>query len=108
MFIVHYSDKKIEYEDGDKPEPRDVQVIVQPHPDIGWHTQSGYDYYVWREDQGRWVGVDLFGLFDFLLDTGLVLFGRTVTTDQFNKIMKGAVEDLGSAKSGWLRQERRI
>jgi hypothetical protein len=80
-----------------------VQVIVQDHPDVGWHTQSGYDYYIKRD---RWVGVDLFGLYDWLLDTGLVLFGRTLTTAEFNKVMTRAVKDMGEAKTGWLRDER--
>ena len=78
---------------------------VQEHPDIGWHTQSGYDYYVWRD--GRYVGVDLFGLYDWLLDSGKVLFGRTLTQKEFNKVMKRALVDLGEAKKVWLRDERR-
>ena len=103
MSLVYYSDGTVYT--GDKPPARDIQVIVQEHPDVGWHTQSGYDYYVWRA--GRWVGVDLFGLYDFLLDTGLVLFGRTITRKEFDRVMKVAVEDLGKAKLGWLPDERR-
>jgi hypothetical protein len=117
----------------------DIQVIVQPHPDIGWHTQSGGDFYVW--DDGRWVSTFDFGLFQYLelrglmrpsrgnkyvvlvdgewqelnsgafyfwlKDTGLVLFGRTLTTARFNEIMTRAVAGLGDAKAGWTRDERR-
>ena len=104
-YKIFYGDGSIH--EGDNPPARDVQVIVQEHPDIGWHTQSGYDFYVWREEQGRWVGVDDFGLYDFLLDTGLVLFGRTLTTPEFNEVMKRAVEELGAAKTGWLKDEKR-
>jgi hypothetical protein len=106
MYRVYYSNG-VTYDSkaGGTPCPRDVQVVVQNHPDIGWHTQSGHDYYVRRG--GRWVGVDLFGLYDWLLDSGMVLFGRTVTTQEFNKTMAQAVEDLGEAKRGWLRDERR-
>ena len=105
MFKVYYSNG-VTYNsaDGGAPLPRDVQVIVQEHPDVGWHTQSGYDYYVKRD---RWVGVDLFGLYDWLLDSGLVLFGRTVTRKEFDRVMTRAVQDLGEAKTGWLRDERR-
>lgn len=106
-FIIHYSDHKTAVENvGDDYSPRDVQVIVQEHPTIGWHTQSGYDYYVWRD--GRWVGVDIFGLYDFLLDIGLVLFGRTLTQSEFNDVMKRALEDLGEAKNGWTRDEKKL
>ena len=103
MTIVYYGDGT-KYS-GDSPPARDVQVIVQEHPKVGWHTQAGYDYYIWRD--GRYVGVDLFGLYDILLDSGLVLFGRTITATEFNAIMKQAIEDLGDAKSGWLSGEKK-
>ena len=102
-YKIFYGDGSVH--EGDKPPARDVQVIVQEHPDIGWHTQSGYDYYVCRD--GRYVGVDLFGLYDFLLDRGDVLFGRTTTQKEFDVVMKRAVEELGKAKTGWLKDEKR-
>ena len=58
----------------EKPPPRGVQVIV-PRGEK-WQALKGSDYFVWRNDLQQFVGVDLFGLFDFLMDTGLVLFGR--------------------------------
>ena len=57
---------------------------------------SGSDYYVWRD--GAWWGCDINGLFDFLLDSGLVLFGRTVDTATFNRIFSQALEDRTLAK----------
>lgn len=104
MTRVYYSNGDVYI--GDDPPPRDVQVIVQEHPDVGWHTQSGYDYYVWRD--GRYVGVDLFGLYDWLLDSGGVLFGRTLTQREFSQVMARALDDLGKAKTGWTGDERRI
>ena len=104
MTKIYYSDGTV-YE-GDKPPARDVQVIVQEHPDVGWHTQSGYDYYIWRG--GRYVGVDLFGLYDWLLDTKGVLFGRTITRKDFDIVMKRALDDLGESKTGWFPDERRL
>lgn len=68
MTKVYYGDGTIH--DGDEPKPLDVQVIVQEHPDVGWHTQSGSDFYVW--DDGRWVGVFDFGLFQYLELKGLL------------------------------------
>jgi hypothetical protein len=105
-FKVYYDGgMEFDSEVGGKLPERGVQVIVQDHPDIGWHTQSGYDYYVRRD--GRWVGVDLFGLYDWLLDQGDVLFGRTLSRKQFNEVMAVALKDLGEAKTGWLRDERK-
>lgn len=107
MWKIYYGDGKVLEGDGrpDISVVRDVQVIVQEHPDIGWHTQSGYDYYVWMDN--RFVGVDLFGLFDWLQEQGDVLFGRTMTTRKFNEVMKIALKDLGEKKTGWKRNERK-
>ena len=78
--------------DGGRPPTREVQIIVQTHPDIGWHTQSGYDFYVWRA--GRYIGVDRAGLFDQMKEDGVVEFnvgsnhkvlyeGAWVTVDEY-------------------------
>lgn len=82
---------------------RGVQVIVQDHPGVGMELVTGADYYVWG---GCWRGVDIFGLFDYLIEPGMkkVIFGRTITQDEYNKIMRGANLD----KSGWLSKERRV
>jgi hypothetical protein len=78
-----------------------VQVILQNDPERGPYFQSGADYYVWRGD--HWRGVDIFGLFDYLLDSGLVLFGRTITNAEYIKIYQRAKGD----KAGWLPGERK-
>ena len=73
MFYIVYGDYTVyEGRPGDRPPPRDVQVIVQPHPDVGWHTQSGYDHYVWLSG-GRWQGRDEMGLMDYLEERGLIM-----------------------------------
>jgi hypothetical protein len=88
-----------EYE-GDRPPTRDVQVILQ-HDESGPYFQSGSDYYVWQGD--RWQGVDIFGLFDFLLDSRLVLFGRTIDREEYNAIYQRAKV----VKNTWRPGERR-
>jgi len=102
-YRVYYADRPPV--DGDGPstdlEPRGVQAIVQDHPEVGVEISTGSDYYVWRG--GRWVGVDKFGLYDYLLESGLVLFGRTVTSGEYRRIFKEAV----SRKETWLQSERR-
>lgn len=106
MARIYYDDGSVVETDGKQPIPaRGVQIVVQEHPDIGWHTQSGSDYYVWRN--GRYQGVDIFGLFDWLLDRGDVLFGRTMTTKTYNEVMAQAMKDLKGFKVGWLRDERK-
>lgn len=93
---VYYSDGKVFQGDGHPREcdvpTRDVMAIVQTHPDMGWHSQAKSDYYVWRD--GRFVGVDIFGLFDFLLDRGDVLFGRTVLPGEFRQVYARAIKDM--------------
>lgn len=79
---------------------RSVQVIVQ-HDQDGPVMLTGADYYIWRSE--RWVGVDIFGLFDYLLDSGLVLFGRTVTADEYQAIYQRAKLE----KRTWRPGERR-
>ena len=80
---------------------RDVQVILQVDPQRGPYFQSGHDYYVNRD--GVWVGVDIFGLFDYLMDSGLVLFGRTINSKEYDAIYQKAKGD----KSSFLPGERK-
>ena len=106
---------KIYYGDGsvfsgnpeDAPE-RDVQVIVQEDSEVGWTTIHVRDFYVWKWDQ--WLGVDLFGLWDYLASPGWkrVLFGRTMKRSEYNDIYKQAKSDKNFAnKAGWLPGEIR-
>lgn len=87
--------------EGNNPPARGVQVIVQ-EDDSGPYMTTGADYYIWRED--RWVGVDIFGLFDYLIESGLVLFGRTITNDEYREILQRAKVE----KNTWRPGERRI
>jgi hypothetical protein len=104
MYRIYY-DHREPHEDRDGPPTGDaargVQVIVQDHPDVGWYTQSGGDYFVYRD--GRWWSCDIAGLFDFLLDSGIVLFGRMVDKDEFTRIYGEALADRDLAeKTGFL------
>lgn len=96
---IYYSDGSVS--EADPPPPRDVQVIVQPHPDVGIELVTGADYYV--KIDGVWVGVDIFGLFDYLLDSGKVLFGRMMSTKEYQALLNEAIKD----KELWLNRERR-
>jgi hypothetical protein len=112
---IYYGDGTVEVGNGHPRDNegairgRDVQVIVQEQPEIGWHTQTGSDYYVWREEQGRWVGVDRNGLYDWLLDRGDFLQGRTLSKKQYQAVMKRAMADFDDIKkTGYLRDERQL
>jgi hypothetical protein len=96
-------------EDGSPEEApgSDVQIIIQEDPENGRYFQSGSDYYVWRDD--RWWGVDIFGLFDFLVDNSLVKFGRTIDTKLHRKLHMKAEEDPDfPPRSRFQSGERRL
>jgi hypothetical protein len=98
--IVYYGDGAAQEADGSQPS-RGVQVIVQSHPDTGSEIVTSSDYYVLDGD--RWRGVDIFGLFDFLMDSGIVLFGRTIGRDEYQEIVRTAI----ARKETWLPAERK-
>ncbi len=84
---------------------RGVQAIVQKN-ERGWHTETGGDYYVWKD--GLWVAVDIFGLFDYLIETGLVKFGRTITNTEYREIYQRALDDADfGRRDGLLPGERK-
>lgn len=76
-----------------QPPARGVQLIVTENGNQ-WFTQYQRDYYIWRD--GRWLGVDICGLFDWLLDDGRVLFGRMMTNEGFRELLRKAKIDSDS------------
>jgi len=105
---IYYGNNTI-YEGSVEDAPaRDVQVIAQSSPEHGWLAVSGRDYYVWRD--GLWFGVDKFGLYDYLIEPGWkrVLFGRTLTTEEYNRIWQQMMNDPElPTKTGGTKGERR-
>lgn len=99
MFKIFYSDGTVS---DSVTEARGVQAIVQNHEEVGAEVVSTSDYYVL--DGGRWRGVDIFGLFDFLLDSGIVLFGRTIRREEYQAVMREAK----AVKETWLPRERKF
>lgn len=87
--------------EGGRPPARGIQAIVQDHPQVGVEVTTQADFYVLRK--GRWYGVDWFGLFDYLLDSGIVIFGRTVSKDEYKAIM----DQVNEEKHGWTAREVR-
>ncbi len=93
----YYGDDSTFTSDDGTPEeapPLNVQAVVQNDPDphgTGRYVHKEYDYYVFAE--GRWIGVDMFGLFDYLMRSGLVKFGRMIPSAEYRKILKKATDD---------------
>lgn len=86
---------------------RDVQLIVQADPDVGWAMYHMRDYYVWIGES--WLGVDNFGLWDYLARPGWkrVLFGRTLLRQEFASIYERAKAARDFAKkNGFLPSEQ--
>lgn len=106
---VYYGDGTTVESDGfpvDRVPARNVQVVVQDHPSVGWSMVHTRDFYIWADE--RWRGVDQFGLYDYLCEPGWkrVLFGRTINRDDFNTIYQQAKRDTKFArKSGFTRDE---
>lgn len=78
--------------------PLDVQAINQLDEHGERETFRGDGYY-WF-DSGRWYCGDLFGLFDFLMRSGLVKFGRYIPRSQYDAICERARTDPDFATSG--------
>lgn len=85
---------------------RGVQAIVQHNEHTDWHTETTGDYYIWLD--GLWRAVDIFGLFDYLIESGLVKFGRTINNKEYQEIFQRALSDADfGRRSGFLPGERK-
>lgn len=109
-----YYDTGVTYSDVDgdpfNAPGRGVQLIAHQNIQVGRMFQLKNDFYWWVEHKG-WLGGDLFGLYDYLLDNGpkKVIFGKVLTNEDFQKIYKQADEDLYlPLKSGFLPNEVRV
>lgn len=83
---------------------RNVQFVLCPDPIVGRRIHSCCDYYLYRD--GQPFGVDIFGLFDYLLEIGLVKFGRSLTRRDFDAIQQQVFNDPDfPVKSAWHPDE---
>jgi hypothetical protein len=112
-FLIYYGDGDVIQDTSpfEIHKRSDVQVIIQPDENVVWYSQCGDDYYIWRNR--RWWGVDIFGLFDYLLQSGrkCVLFGRTIDNKDFQRIFmeaKHRMKELtGHEKVAYKPEERK-
>lgn len=73
-----------------------VQVIVvrdsdAPESNVGHFILQRRDYY-WYED-GEWYCGDIFGMFDFLMRSGVVKFGQSIPNREYREILGRAGRD---------------
>lgn len=104
---VYYSDSTFEGPIEEAPE-RDVLIIIQEHPRVGWAMIHSADYFIW--DNTFWRGTDIFGLWDYLATPGWkrVLFGRQVPDTEWQEVYQRAKADREfGKKEGYLPGERR-
>lgn len=142
-FFIVYDDLTVYDSDcGKPPKAWGVEVIVQSHEKVGWHTQTKYDFYIVRDNrwvgvdraglmdhvqeelgvarfnigtthqvllENEWIEVDEFGFYKWLSSIGICLFGRTLTTRDFEEAMRVAlsIRKVQIEKVGWLRDEER-
>jgi hypothetical protein len=110
---VYYGDGSIYDDDNgeawDAP-TRNVQFVLTSSPEHNWDLCRFYDYYWYLPELDRWSGGDIFGLFDYLIEPGQkkVLFGRTITNAEFQKVFDRACADQSAPmKTGWQLRERK-
>lgn len=91
--------------DREEPFGWGVLAVVQDHPDVGKQLVTSTDYYVLRD--GRWVGVDLAGLLDHVVNVlHVALVGRMVQDREYWSVVSRA--NAEREKTGWLSYERRL
>ena len=90
-----------------------VQIIVQDDPDHGRQLIHFADYYLWRADLGKWIGVAgdasaLMALTTATADITCVLWGSMMDPYDWAKIQKAAREDPGFADWNGERRHDRV
>lgn len=95
---IYYPDNTFDNTQGSVKEApaTGVQAIVirdtdDPAANVGRFILSRKDYY-WCEN-GEWYGGDIFGMFDFLMRSGLIKFGRSIPNPEHREIMQHAIHD---------------
>lgn len=101
---IYYDDGSIwSSENGSVEETPGLGVVaVLLKPEGSPMIVVGHDFYCWHEDQQRWWGADQSGVWDYLHRPGWkkVLFGRTVSNEQYGRIHAQAMRDAGMIVGG--------
>lgn len=84
----------------------DVQAIAQQDEVCGREVITKHDYYLYVD--GRWIGVDTFGLIDHCLSQGIAKAGRCLPTPQYRQIIEQALHDPDLPRKSAKYAEERI
>lgn len=74
-----------------------VQVIAYPEPSVGTYILAKEHFYWWDAERSQWFGGDQSGFYQYMFGPGpkMVLFGATVTNDEYTDCVKRALADPG-------------
>lgn len=74
-----------------------VQVIAYSVPDVGRYILAKCDFYWWDAGRACWFGGDQSGFYQYMFGKGpkRVLFGATVTNEEYQHCLKLALADPG-------------
>jgi hypothetical protein len=107
-YEIYYDGGQVYF--SERPEPGGdrsgwgVLVVVQDDASVGKQHVTGTDYMIWRDD--HWVGVDLVGLIDHVVNVlQVALVGRMVSSEEYKAIMDRS--GIEREKTGWTVFERR-
>lgn len=83
-----------------------IQCIIERDERHGRLVLSRFDFYIHKKD--GWYGVDQFGLFDYLMEIGLLKAGRTINNELYGEIIAAASNDPDlPPKTSQSNRERR-
>lgn len=108
MWRIYYGDgTRFTDEDGDAFDaPRvDVQVIAQTDSSMGWELLSQADHYYFEPETRNWYVADPFTVWDVLVRSKhpLIVFGRMMTDEGFQQIVRQVLDELPTPKTAWRR-----
>jgi len=81
-------------------------IIQQQADDAGFYPLMEKDYYWFDPKAQEWMCGNLFGLFDHLIESTSVKFGRSLRTDQWQVIKRRVLADPAFPKKSMVNQPR--
>jgi hypothetical protein len=110
-WVIYYDDESTYTNEDGPPElapSEGVQVIVKPHPDVGWTMDYSADYYLWLDDHWQGVTEDRFWSYLFRPGWKKILFGERLDDNKWQEVYQRAKRDCHfGRKRGYLPMERK-
>ena len=84
-----------------------VQCVAVRDEKVGRQVLHGGDFYIYRD--GVWYCCDQFGMFDQLIEMGVLKTGRALSRKEYEAVLTRATEDPAlPRKSARLKGDRRF